>query len=172
MTGAEFLDKMNDQQRAAYVDGASHFQAYRYIALPLSGNVLVTLAILTFMRTWGNFIWPLVVAPKPELYTVSQMVGLFNAPFSHTTVDVVMTANLLAALPPPGDEVRCFEDGEVLGHRLAGHIQAAAQLAQGLAVLHVQPIQQLPAARIGQRTKDRIIVHGNRQLLSCLLIGN
>jgi multiple sugar transport system permease protein len=28
------------------------------------------------------------------------MVGLFNAPFSHTTVDVVMTANLLAALPP------------------------------------------------------------------------
>jgi multiple sugar transport system permease protein len=85
---------------AAYIDGASHFQAYRYIALPLSGNVLVTLAILTFMRTWGNFIWPLVVAPKPELYTVSQMVGLFNAPFSHTTVDVVMTANLLAALPP------------------------------------------------------------------------
>jgi multiple sugar transport system permease protein len=85
---------------AAYIDGASHFQAYRYIALPLSGNVLVTLAILTFMRTWGNFIWPLVIAPKPELYTVSQMVGLFNAPFSHTTVDVVMTANLLAALPP------------------------------------------------------------------------
>jgi len=85
---------------AAYLDGANHFQVYRFIALPLSGNALVTLAILTFMRTWGNFIWPLVVAPKPELYTVSQVVGLFNAPFSHTTVDVVMTANLLAALPP------------------------------------------------------------------------
>jgi multiple sugar transport system permease protein len=85
---------------AAYLDGASHFQVYRYIALPVSSNALVTLAILTFMRTWGNFIWPLVIAPKPELYTVSQIVGLFNAPFSHTTVDVVMTANLLAALPP------------------------------------------------------------------------
>jgi multiple sugar transport system permease protein len=85
---------------AAYVDGASHFQVYRHIALPLSGNALATLAILTFMKTWGNFIWPLVVAPKPELYTVSQVVGLFNAPYSHTTVDVVMTANLLAALPP------------------------------------------------------------------------
>jgi ABC-type glycerol-3-phosphate transport system permease component len=89
-----------DMLDAAYIDGASHFQVYRYIALPLSGNALATLAILTFMRTWGNFIWPLVVAPKPELYTVSQVVGLFNAPFSHTTVDVVMTANLLAALPP------------------------------------------------------------------------
>ena len=85
---------------AAHVDGASHFQVYRYVALPLAGNALVTLAILTFLRTWGNFIWPLVVAPKPELYTVSQIVGLFNAPFSHTTVDVVMTANLLAVLPP------------------------------------------------------------------------
>jgi multiple sugar transport system permease protein len=85
---------------AAYLDGASHFQVYRHIALPVSSNALTTLAILTFMRTWGNFIWPLVVAPKPELYTVSQIVGLFNAPFSHTTVDVVMTANLLAALPP------------------------------------------------------------------------
>lgn len=85
---------------AARLDGATHFQLYRYIALPLSKNALVTLAILTFMKTWGNFIWPLIVAPNPELYTVGQVVGLFNSPYSHQTVDVVMTANLLAALPP------------------------------------------------------------------------
>jgi len=85
---------------AARLDGASHFQIYRHIALPLSRNALVTLAILTFMKTWGNFVWPLIVAPSPRLYTVGQVVGLFNAPFSHVTVDVVMTANLLAALPP------------------------------------------------------------------------
>lgn len=85
---------------AARLDGASHFQIYRHIALPLSRNALVTLAILTFMKTWGNFIWPLIVAPSPHLYTVGQVVGLFNAPFSHVTVDVVMTANLLAAVPP------------------------------------------------------------------------
>lgn len=85
---------------AARLDGASHFQIYLYVALPLSKNALVTLAILTFMQTWGNFIWPLIVAPSPQLYTVGQVVGLFNAPFSHVTVDVVMAANLLAALPP------------------------------------------------------------------------
>jgi multiple sugar transport system permease protein len=85
---------------AARLDGASHFKIYWYIALPLSKNAMVTLAILTFMRTWGNFAWPLIVAPKPEIYTVGQVVGLFNAPFSHQTVDVVMTANLLAVLPP------------------------------------------------------------------------
>jgi ABC-type glycerol-3-phosphate transport system permease component len=89
-----------DMIEAARLDGASHFQLYRYIALPLSKNALVTLAILTFMKTWGNFMWPLIVAPNPELYTVGQVVGLFNSPYSHQTVDVVMTANLLAALPP------------------------------------------------------------------------
>ena len=85
---------------AARLDGASHFQIYRHIALPLSRNALVTLAIITFMQTWGNFIWPLIVAPSPQMYTVGQVVGLFNAPFSHVTVDIVMAANLLAALPP------------------------------------------------------------------------
>lgn len=85
---------------AARLDGASHFQIYLHVGLPLSKNALVTLAILTFMKTWGNFIWPLIVAPSPSMYTVSQVVSLFNAPYSHTTVDIVMTANLLAALPP------------------------------------------------------------------------
>lgn len=85
---------------AARLDGASHFKIYWYIALPVCKNAMVTLAILTFMKTWGNFAWPLIVAPRPDTYTVGQVVGLFNAPFSHQTVDVVMTANLLAAVPP------------------------------------------------------------------------
>jgi multiple sugar transport system permease protein len=85
---------------AARLDGASHIKIYWHIALPLSKNAMVTLAILTFMKTWGNFAWPLIVAPRPDTYTVGQVVGLFNAPFSHQTVDVVMTANLLAAVPP------------------------------------------------------------------------
>ena len=85
---------------AARLDGASHFQIYRHSRCPCARNALVTLAILTFMQTWGNFIWPLIVAPSPQLYTVGQVVGLFNSPFSHQTVDVVMTANLLAAMPP------------------------------------------------------------------------
>ena len=89
-----------DMIEAARLDGASHFQIYWHVALPLCRNALVTLAILTFMQTWGNYMWPLIVATRPEMYTVGQVVGLFNAPLSHQTVDVVMTANLLAAIPP------------------------------------------------------------------------
>lgn len=89
-----------DMIEAARLDGANHFQTYWYIAVPLSGNAMITLAILTFMNTWGNFAWPLIVAPRPEMHTVGQVIGLFNAPFSHQTVDMVMAANLLAAIPP------------------------------------------------------------------------
>lgn len=89
-----------DMIEAARLDGASHFRIYWHVVLPLSRNALITLAILTFMKTWGNYMWPLIVAPRPEMYTVGQVVGLFNSPYSHQTVDVVMTANLLAAVPP------------------------------------------------------------------------
>ena len=89
-----------DMIEAAVLDGAGHFHIYWHVVLPLSRNALVTLAILTFMQTWGNFMWPLIVAPDPDMYTVGQVVGLFNSPYSHQTVDVVMTANLLAAVPP------------------------------------------------------------------------
>lgn len=89
-----------DMIEAARLDGAKHYQIYWHVALPLSRNALITLSILTFMQTWGNYMWPLIVATRPELYTVGQVVGLFNAPLSHQTVDVVMAANLLAAIPP------------------------------------------------------------------------
>ena len=89
-----------DMIEAARLDGAGHFQIYWHVALPLCRNAMVTLAILTFMQTWGNYMWPLIVSSKPEMYTVGQVVGLFNSPLSHQTVDMVMTANLLAAIPP------------------------------------------------------------------------
>lgn len=89
-----------DMIEAARLDGASHYQIYWHVALPLCRNAMVTLAILTFMQTWGNYMWPLIVATKPDMYTVGQVVGLFNSPLSHHTVDTVMTANLLAAIPP------------------------------------------------------------------------
>ncbi|MEA3537280.1 carbohydrate ABC transporter permease [Rhizobium sp. CC-YZS058] len=89
-----------DMIEAARLDGASHLQIYWHVALPLCRNALVTLAILTFIQTWGNYMWPLIISTQTDMYTVGQVVGLYNSPLSHNTVDTVMTANLLAALPP------------------------------------------------------------------------
>lgn len=84
---------------AGEIDGLNHFGLFWQIALPLSKNAIITLAILQFVRTWGNYIWPLVIASSQKAYTISQVVGLYNSPMTYTTVNVIMATNLLATLP-------------------------------------------------------------------------
>jgi multiple sugar transport system permease protein len=84
---------------AAQIDGCNHFRLYWSIALPLSTNGLITLAILQFIRTWGSYIWPLVVSQKETAYTISQIVNALNSVQSFNTIDIIMTANLMALVP-------------------------------------------------------------------------
>lgn len=84
---------------AGEIDGLNHFGLFWQIALPLSKNAVITLAILQFVRTWGNYIWPLVIASSQKAYTISQVVGLYNNPMTYTTVNVIMAVNLLGTLP-------------------------------------------------------------------------
>jgi len=46
---------------AARIDGCSFFQLYWMILTPLAMPALATLGILTFMGTWNDFLWPLIV---------------------------------------------------------------------------------------------------------------
>ena len=95
-----FKDIPPELMDAAQIDGATHFGVYWNIVLPLSKNALITLAILTFMSTWGNFIWPMVIAKNSDIVTVSQMISWYNDPNSFMTVNLIMTAFLLAAVLP------------------------------------------------------------------------
>lgn len=97
----QFMENLpKDLMDAARVDGATHFGVYRFVALPLSSNGLVTMGVLGFMFAWGNFIWPLVTNTKSEWYTVSLAVSRYLATQSWTPPEIVLTASLLAALPP------------------------------------------------------------------------
>jgi len=55
---------------AARIDGASDWRIYRSVALPLLTPILVTLALFTFMGTWNDFMWPLIVLTDDEMYTL------------------------------------------------------------------------------------------------------
>lgn len=70
--------------------------------------------------------------------------------------DGIEEVELLTATPSGGDEVGVFEDFEVLGDGLTGHVEAAAEIAESLAVLAAQLIEQGPAAGIGQGFEDCI----------------
>jgi multiple sugar transport system permease protein len=55
---------------AARVDGASEFRIYRSIILPVLMPVLVTLALFTFLGSWNDFMWPLIVLTGEQHYTL------------------------------------------------------------------------------------------------------
>ena len=50
-----------DLEDAARIDGCSYFKLYRIILLPIAKPALATLGILTFMGTWNDFLWPLII---------------------------------------------------------------------------------------------------------------
>ena len=59
---------------AALLDGASWWQIYRRVIIPISGPVFATAAILTFLPMWNQYLWPLMVVQSEEIRPV--MVGL------------------------------------------------------------------------------------------------
>lgn len=62
---------------AALIDGASWFQIYRKIAVPLSGPAVATVAILTFLPTWNSYLWPLLVVQQEDMRPVMLGVTYF-----------------------------------------------------------------------------------------------
>jgi len=60
---------------AARLDGASEFQTFRLIIMPLCLPLLAILSLFTFMPIWGSFMWQFLVARNPDLFTVVVGVG-------------------------------------------------------------------------------------------------
>lgn len=69
-----FSSLPKDLYEAARIDGASWFQIYRRIVVPLSGPVFATVAILTFLPKWNDFFWPIMVVQSEELRPI--MIGV------------------------------------------------------------------------------------------------
>ena len=65
-------------EEAARIDGASRLGVLFKIVLPLSGPALATLAVVTFLWTWNDFLWPLVTIYSPNNMTLQ--LGLDDVP--------------------------------------------------------------------------------------------
>lgn len=71
-------------EEAAVLDGASFFQIFRSIMLPLAGPVTATVSVLTFLGTWNSFFVPLVFTfSRPDLRTLA--VGMLAFRGEHST---------------------------------------------------------------------------------------
>jgi ABC-type glycerol-3-phosphate transport system permease component len=89
----------NELLDAAKVDGAGPFRIFWKIIVPLSRPALGTLAIFRFLFVWNDYLWPLIVLRKEEMFTLA--IGIANMQLRQGMVvwGSQMAASVLATLP-------------------------------------------------------------------------
>ena len=84
---------------AGRVDGAGELRIYWRIILPLCGPALATLGILTFLGSWNNFLWPLVVAQTEQSYTLPVALALYSTGQNSTQYGLLLAGATVVVLP-------------------------------------------------------------------------
>lgn len=91
----------DDLIAAARVDGASEWEIYWKIVMPLSRPILATLAIFTFMSAWNDFMWPLIILTDDDRYTLP--VAVANLSGEHVMdLELMMAASVVTVMPVLG----------------------------------------------------------------------
>lgn len=93
-----FLSVPPELREAAMMDGASHTLIYLRIVLPTAKPALATLAIFTFIGSWNDFAWPLIVVNSLEMRTLPVGLAVFQSQYS-TQYAATMAAAVIASLP-------------------------------------------------------------------------
>ncbi len=93
-----FLSLPGELEEAAEIDGCNRWQIFVRVVLPLSRPALTTLALLAFLASWNDFLWPLYVLLSPESLTLP--VGLANFQGANNIrYDLLMAGAVVASLP-------------------------------------------------------------------------
>ena len=94
-----FLSIPGELEDAARVDGASPWDIFRRILLPLSQPALGALAIFAFRSAWNDFLWPLIAVNKPDMFPLSVALALLRGAYSSESYGPIMAGATLSALP-------------------------------------------------------------------------
>ncbi|MCC2957482.1 carbohydrate ABC transporter permease [Massilia sp. IC2-477] len=95
----QFFDTVPaDFREAAVMDGAGPLRILWSVYLPLSGNIVWAMAIVTFIAAWNNFLWPFIIVTSNEMMTIP--LGLTQTYDAYGVIYAqLMAAALLGALP-------------------------------------------------------------------------
>jgi multiple sugar transport system permease protein len=93
-----FLSLPVELEEAAMLDGAGRWRTFWTVIIPLSKPALATLALLTFLGNWNDFLWPLYVLFSPDKLTIQP--GLSTLQSAYTTdYSIIMAGGVIASLP-------------------------------------------------------------------------
>ena len=90
-----FLSIPKEIEEAGIMDGASPFVLWWRVMLPMTKPMMATLTIFTFIASWGDFLWPLVVLKSPEHFTLqvglSYLIGTFVDNFRYVAAGGILS---------------------------------------------------------------------------------
>ena len=93
-----FLSLPLELEEAALIDGANRFQIFLRVILPLSKAPLATLAVLSFLVNWNDFLWPVYVLLSPESLTLQPGLAALQGSYN-TNYAVIMAGGVLTSIP-------------------------------------------------------------------------
>ncbi|MEL4319428.1 carbohydrate ABC transporter permease [Leifsonia sp. YIM 134122] len=85
-------------EEAARIDGAGDFRIFFQVVLPLARPALATLAVLSFLNNWNDFLWPVYVLLSPENMTLQPGLSMLQGAYS-THFAIVMAGAVIASVP-------------------------------------------------------------------------
>jgi len=96
-----FLTIPDELAEAARIDGASPMRFFRDVVLPLSKTNMAALFVILFILGWNQYLWPLLITGREDMYTVVIGIKRMIAGGDATTEwNIIMATAMLALLPP------------------------------------------------------------------------
>jgi multiple sugar transport system permease protein len=92
-----FKSVPTELREAALMDGARELRIFFQIYLPLARPAVATLALLMFLQSWDQLLWPLIIAPRPDMRTLQ--VGLAFITQYAPTLNYQMAAIVVSVIP-------------------------------------------------------------------------
>ena len=96
----QYISSLPDELiQAARIDGAGELRIFFSVMLPLCGPALATLGILTFLSSWNNFLWPLVIAQTEDKYTLPVALALYSVGQNATQFGLLLAGAVVVVVP-------------------------------------------------------------------------
>jgi len=89
----------NELLEAARMDGANEFRIFWSVVMPVATPVLATLGILTFLGNWNSFLYPLVMAQEPGMYTLPVALATFATGQYQADHGMLMAGSVVLVVP-------------------------------------------------------------------------
>ena len=88
----------NDFMEAARIDGAGIFRIYAKVIMPLTRSAIATLTVTTFMESWNDYLWPLLMLSDKNKMTLTLALNSLNGQYG-TEYNLLMAGSLISMIP-------------------------------------------------------------------------